>query len=227
MRQFNNAASVVDRSHTLATISAWAFCSERLMHGTPSGLDNTICTYGQLVKFYKQQPPQTVGNARPCDILLVDSAVARSTLVQVQRVAALHERHPRVVDAILEAMDAVVEDLLPLLTTTTGADGGDDEAGDFERLACLVELNGSLLRALGVSHERLEAISRICAAHGVPSKLTGAGGGGFAFAVLPPHCGDTAAKLGEALSAAGFVWHRTTVGGAGVIVEDLTEGGSN
>lgn len=84
------------------------------MHGNPSGLDNTICTHGQLVKFYKQQKPVAVAVAVPIQILLVNSGVSRSTRVQVEKVAALRAEHPAVLDAVMQSLDHVVEDLLPV-----------------------------------------------------------------------------------------------------------------
>lgn len=41
----------------LCEISQWAFCSERIMHGTPSGLDNCLCTYGSIIRFRKNEEP--------------------------------------------------------------------------------------------------------------------------------------------------------------------------
>jgi mevalonate kinase len=36
-----------------ASINAWAYCGECVVHGKPSGLDNTISVYGGAVKFAK------------------------------------------------------------------------------------------------------------------------------------------------------------------------------
>lgn len=84
------------------------------MHGNPSGLDNTICTHGQLVKFYKQQKPTAVATSVPIQILLINSGVSRSTRVQVEKVAELRAEHPAVLDAVMQALDSVVEDMLPV-----------------------------------------------------------------------------------------------------------------
>ncbi|CAN0281519.1 unnamed protein product, partial [Hapterophycus canaliculatus] len=34
-------------------INAWAFAGETVLHGTPSGLDNTVSCYGGAIKFIK------------------------------------------------------------------------------------------------------------------------------------------------------------------------------
>ncbi|CAN0587263.1 unnamed protein product, partial [Ectocarpus sp. 12 AP-2014] len=37
----------------LERINAWAFAGETVLHGTPSGLDNTVSCYGGAIKFVK------------------------------------------------------------------------------------------------------------------------------------------------------------------------------
>lgn len=88
-----------------------------------------------------------------------------------------------------------------------------------------MRINNNLLRSLGVSHPRLERVFSISEAHGFASKLTGAGGGGYAIVLLPPGYADRAefVRLGEALTADGFEWQATTIGGAGVEVVEHTE----
>ena len=47
-------------------------------------------------------------------------------------------------------------------------------------------MNQYLLNLLGVGHPSLDAVCSIAKQHGLHAKLTGAGGGGCAFALVPP-----------------------------------------
>lgn len=120
LTQFNNES--IDRQSVLQEISDWAFCSEKIMHGNPSGLDNTICTFGDVVKFYRGQAPERITMACPIPILLIDSNVSRSTATLVQRVVKLKEKHPVVVERIFDAMGHIVEDAVDILKSITQND---------------------------------------------------------------------------------------------------------
>lgn len=99
-----------------------------------------------------------------------------------------------------------------------------DDHDYFPRIERLVRINNNLLRSLGVSHPRLERVFTISESHGFASKLTGAGGGGYAIVLLPPGYEETVefGRLGEALTADGFEWQATTIGGAGVQIVEHT-----
>ena len=47
-------------------------------------------------------------------------------------------------------------------------------------------MNQNHLRTLGVSHPALDQACHVTQSHGLHSKLTGAGGGGCAFTLVPP-----------------------------------------
>ena len=47
-------------------------------------------------------------------------------------------------------------------------------------------MNQQLLDFIGVGHESLTQVCRICRSHDLSCKLTGSGGGGCAFAIIRP-----------------------------------------
>ena len=65
----------------------------------------------------------------------------------------------------------------------------------------------------------IRSVTQILLYSGLHGKLTGAGGGGFAFALLPTSLGEaTVEKVRESLETGGFTVLRTKVGGKGVEV---------
>lgn len=198
----------------LAKISQWAFDSEVLMHERPSGIDNTICTYGKLVKFLRGKTPEAISTSTKIDILIVDTKVSRSTSQLVAKVAKFKERFPRLASSIFDAMGYLVSDVVAILESSN--------ENTFKDLNNLVEVNNNLLRSIGVSHESLEKIFATSSRHGFNSKLTGAGGGGCAFVLLPKGYSEmpTFLTMLNELKEGGFeVTETSIISGTGV---DLT-----
>lgn len=110
---FNTSTTADEKMFFLNTISSWAFLSERIMHGNPSGLDNSICTFGNVVQFTKK--PQIITNVAlktKLNILLVNSGVSRNTLQVVEKVKKLRGEHEQLIDLILNAMGVLVHDVV-------------------------------------------------------------------------------------------------------------------
>ncbi|TMW40020.1 hypothetical protein DOY81_014900 [Sarcophaga bullata] len=203
-----------------ALISQWAFESERIMHGTPSGIDNTVCTYGGMLRFVKGQGFQTLKIQRPLNILLVDSKVKRSTADIVAKVRHLWEQFPDVINSIWNACEALVNDAIPLYENFGNS---QDDSEKFEKLERLFQINNDLMKAIGVTHPKLEQIFSIAFKRGFFSKLTGAGAGGYVIVLLPENytSNEVYWKLKEELEAAGFGVFATTAGGDGLRMEQL------
>uniref|UniRef100_A0A1A9W9Q7 Mevalonate kinase n=1 Tax=Glossina brevipalpis TaxID=37001 RepID=A0A1A9W9Q7_9MUSC len=204
----------------LAMISNWAFESERIIHGSPSGVDNTICSYGGMLRFVKGQGFQTLNIVRPLNILLVDSKVKRSTADIVAKVRHLSESFPELINAIWDAIEALVTEAIPLYEIFGNS---KDDGEKFEKLERLFQINNDLLKAIGVSHPKLEQIFSIAYKRGFFSKITGAGAGGYVIVLLPDNYAKNEVfwKLKEELEAAGFGVHSTTAGGDGLFIEKL------
>lgn len=81
----------------------------------------------------------------------------------------------------------------------------------------LVSLNHGLLATLGVSHNSLDKIVNITKKYDLHSKITGAGGGGFAFTLIPPYrSGDVIFNCKRELENNGFIVDDIIIGGSGV-----------
>ena len=68
---------------TPAQVSDLVFETEKLYHGTPSGVDNTIIAYQQPVYFVKGNAPERLRVARPFRLVVADTGVASETKVAV------------------------------------------------------------------------------------------------------------------------------------------------
>lgn len=89
----------------LGLISEWAFSAEKIIHGNPSGIDNTVCTFGSMVSFRKGSDPVSIQSGRDIRGILVDSCVPKNTGEMVRKVARLKDRHPKVIENILESIE--------------------------------------------------------------------------------------------------------------------------
>lgn len=214
--EYNTNLEVMKSSQEI--ISKWAFCSERIMHGNPSGLDNTICTFGNIVKFYKGREPTIIKLKTTLNILLVDTNVSRSTMALVENVQKLRIAHPDMIDAIFNAIGYLVGETVEVFENF----GGPDDLTNFAKLKLFFYVNNNLLRSIGVSHPALEKIFTIAELSSFSCKLTGAGGGGYAIILLPSDYLNKPEynEMCQLLKDAGFEYINTTVGGSGLTIEN-------
>lgn len=91
----------------LEKISKYALSCERIMHGSPSGIDNSVCTYGSIIEFRRGEPVNVLSNMPSLNILLVSSNVSRNTKDLVERVAERRRSYPAIIDSIFDSIDAV------------------------------------------------------------------------------------------------------------------------
>ena len=214
----------------LERINRWAFVGELLIHGNPSGVDNTVATNGHAVLFQRKdynKPPavQVLRDFPELPLLLIDTCQAKSTATEVAKVGHLRTAHPTVTGHVFDAIDSITRSAHDVVMS--------EDPGSAESIAHLGELmnvNHGLLTSLGVSHPRLERLRYLVNESGVGwTKLTGAGGGGCAITLLKPEVSDATTHLNgdgaqmsalqeleQQLESEGFAQYATTLGGDGV-----------
>ncbi|ORZ36962.1 ribosomal protein S5 domain 2-type protein, partial [Catenaria anguillulae PL171] len=75
-------------------INAWALIAEKVIHGNPSGVDNTVVTYGGALAYTKTEGMQTLTDLPSLEFLLIDSKVTKNTMIQVNKVRARRDLLP-------------------------------------------------------------------------------------------------------------------------------------
>jgi hydroxymethylglutaryl-CoA reductase len=188
-------------------INELAFECEKAAHGTPSGIDNTIATYGTPLLYRRQvaDDEQALGDARfdevklaePIPLVIGITGKESLTANTVARVRKAWETHQSRYDGIFDQIAAL---------TTAGVDALRD--AHFQELGELMNLCHGYLNALQLSTPELEELVHIARANGaVGAKLTGGGGGGSMVALCP----DAQDKVANAMQAAGYQTLSVTV----------------
>ncbi|MEM1873568.1 MAG: mevalonate kinase [Acidilobaceae archaeon] len=151
--------------------------SEKVAHGRPSGIDNTIAIRGGTIAYRRGEEPSRVNvnidKLSKYPLIVMDTGVKRSTRVVVEHALSLAERNWSVLKHVYEAAEALVSEAMRAL-----------EEGNAEKIGELMNINHGLLSAIGVSSLELDSLvnkARLCGAIG--AKLTGAGWGGSAIAI--------------------------------------------
>jgi mevalonate kinase len=188
-------------------LGAFVYRSEQRLHGTPSGIDNTVIAYDQPISFCRQapladgtaQPPRIVplGIGAPITLVIADSGERSPTHLAVGGVRQRREQATAHYDALFDAIGAVTLVAQQALAT-----------GDAPLLGAVCRQNHTLLQQIGVSAPTLDALVTAAVHAGAyGAKLSGAGVGGIMFAVCPP---DRSAVIQQALMGAGAVKTFTT-----------------
>jgi len=164
-----------------AQVNALAYRCEEVAHGAPSGVDNTVATYGKLVLYKRAVPPEEAPTmreltiARPIPLVIGISGKESLTACSVGNVRQAWQRSPVLYENIFRQIDQL---------TLQGVEAMQQY--DLEHLGDLMNICHGLLNALRVSSRELEELVQIAREHGaLGAKLTGGGGGGSIIALCP------------------------------------------
>ena len=173
-------------------VNAFAFESEKVAHGSPSGLDNTLACYGRALVFRAGDKPlmEPLNIRTPIPAVIGITGYEGLTAKTVGRVREAWQKDQKLYERIFDQIDAL---------TLRGVQAIQDN--DLKLLGELMNICHGMLNALQVSTPELEKLVDISRENGaLGAKLTGGGGGGSIIAICE---GDTSSVV-NAIRAAGF-----------------------
>ena len=171
-------------------INAFAYEIEKLHHGTPSGIDNTVITYARPVYFIKGQRIETFKMGEPFTILIGDTGISALTRESVHDVRRLWLYDKSRWETLFDKVGEISFTARRVI-----------EAGKCEMLGELMNENHALLQKMGVSSPELDKLVEAArAASAMGAKLSGGGRGGNMIALVEK---EKAPAIAEALLSAG------------------------
>ncbi len=173
-------ASFAGAELSLSEISRLVFEVEKLHHGTPSGIDNTVVVYERPVYFVRDKPIETFAVREPLHLLVADSGIPSPTRKVVGMVRKGWQAEPVRYDFLFDQIGDLVEEARNAI-----------EDGDLYTLGALMDQNQDLLQEMGVSAPQLDDLVEAARAAGaLGAKLSGAGRGGNVIALVEEELAD-------------------------------------
>jgi mevalonate kinase len=165
-------------------VSVLAFETEKLYHGTPSGIDNAVVTYAKPVYFVKGWPIETLQVRKPFTIMIGDTGIPASTKESVSDVRAQYNKEPEQLETLFAAIGSIASTARQLI-----------ENGMPESFGPLMDENHALLRSMNVSSPELDLLVKAARTTGaLGAKMSGGGRGGNMIALVPPKKAEAIAR---------------------------------
>jgi len=189
---FRAIHSAFDIACTPEQLAKHVYETERLLHGTPSGIDNTVVALGRPVLFQQGKKLELLQTPPAEGFLVVGYTGARhSTREIVGDVRKAWEADKATYDALFEDVGQLTRDGVEAF-----------QAADWKALGALMDRNQTLLERMGVSSEDLEKLIQAAREAGaLGAKLSGAGRGGCMVALAGD--AEQAKRLQTAMEQAG------------------------
>lgn len=190
------------REMTDDEINAVAFEGEKGYHGTPSGVDNSVSTFGGLIWFKKGQPNviEKIKLKRAVEIVMADTGITTDTVKAVEGVRQRKESQPEKYVTLFKEAEKLAYDARRAL-----------ESYDLQKVGKLMGENHRLLQEIGVSCKELDRLVRLALDNGaIGAKMTGSGLGGNIVALTPGR--ELQEKVAKVIESEGFKVLRTKIG---------------
>ncbi len=171
-------------------VNQLAFEVEKIHHGNPSGIDNTVITFARPVYFIKGQRIETFHSSEPFTIVIGDTGISAPTRQAVDDLRNLWQAEPDRWNSVFDRVGEISRKARRLIKN-----------GEWQQLGPLMDANHALLQEMTVSSPELDHLVAAAKANGaLGAKLSGGGRGGNMLALVTP---GAAEKVARGLLAAG------------------------
>jgi mevalonate kinase len=165
---------------------------DKIHHGTPSGIDNTVITYDQPVYYVKGKQATTFKPGQPFTLIVADTGIPSPTSKTVRRLRQAWKTDQKHHEEMFNEIGNMVKSARKAI-----------EAGEINILGKLMNENHQLLRKMGISSPELDNLVETAIRSGaLGAKLSGGGRGGNMVALADPKQVD---KISNDLLEAGAV----------------------
>lgn len=181
-----------------AEVNNLAYEIEKLHHGTPSGIDNTVITYAKPVYFVRDQPIETFRVGQPFTLVIGNTGIPAPTKESVGDVRKLWLADAPYWEKVFDQIGEIVQQARAAI-----------QDGDITALGPLMNENHRLLQQLTVSSSALDnLVDAARAAGAIGAKLSGGGRGGNMIALVSS---SNAKTVANAIKSAGALSIITTI----------------
>ena len=186
-----------DHPLDLSRQSQLAYEVEKIHHGTPSGIDNTVIVYNQPVYFIRECAQEQLPIGGEFTFILADTGLPSNTGEIVGSVRKAWNQDRAKLDRLFRKIGQIAKHAKIAITT-----------GDVKALGKLMNENQIFLEEIGVSSETINRLLSTAHDHGaLGAKLSGAGVGGIIITLVQPEASQV---IADALCTAGAEWTRIT-----------------
>jgi len=177
-------AAHFNRPITNEEVNAFAYEIEKIHHGTPSGIDNTVITFAKPVYFIKGNPIETFHVGKPFTLVIGDTGIRALTKESVRDVRKLWEADQLMWETIFDEVGKIAKNARSAI-----------ESGRVNKLGELMNQNHVLLQKMTVSSPELDHLVTTAISTGaLGAKMSGGGRGGNMIALVASEWAETVSQ---------------------------------
>ena len=144
--------------------------AEKTIFENTSGADCTVCTYGGIMEYDKNNGFKKIEDEPNFQLIIVNSNIEHSTQSMVTKVKEFENKNKEEFSRLSSLESKLVEDVLKLVKENKTREIGEK-----------INQNQKYLEILGISNNELTKMIKIGQESSFGAKITGSGGGGCIF----------------------------------------------